>query len=178
MSTAQSKLPAFEGKTRQKYEGPDISKYKVFMLKNLENNEVYEGEAFYLSDIYENEYDVLDDEGLPTGEKTVKHSASLQVINHTNEWQIKAKINLKKGSDHFEVSKGSAMYDLIDSLIDYNEPGSAGIFDILTGSFKAWKEHINQLKDIDIQVKERSFKDDIGIETLYNTLRFYYEVEE
>ena len=179
MSTAQSKLPSFEGENREKYDGPDTSKYVVYKMTDLDGGDLYHADDIYLTDIYENEWDKLDDEGLPTGETTKKYSAGLHVINHKAEWKIKARINLKKKDDSFEASQKSGLYDLIGSLIEYNQPGSAWKFDIIKGSFKQWQEHINELKDINVEIIEHEgFNGGNPYSTIQFTKKEVPEVEE
>lgn len=168
MSEAQSKLPSFEGENKQRYEGPDTSNYDVFKVTDLGKSEIYHGEEIYLTDIYDNEYDVLDDDGVKTGETTIKYSAGLHIKNHSAKWIIKARINMKNKNDAFEAMEGSALYDLIDSIIDYNQPDTAGTFNLWKGSFKEWQEHINQLKNINVEIMERKF----GENSTYHTVRF------
>ena len=178
MAEAQSKLPSFEGENREKYDGPDTSKYAVYKLVDLDEGDIYHADNIYLSDIYENEWDKLDDKGCPTGEKELKYSAGFQIINHKSEWKIKANINLKKKNDAFEAMEKSGLYDLIGSLIEYNEPGAAFKFNVITGSFKQWREHINQLKDINVEVIEHPFEGGNPYNTLQFTKKEVPEVEE
>lgn len=175
MSESQGLLSTFQGENRDRYEGPDTSNYTVYQIRDLDNGDEYLGEEFYLTDIYKNEYNKLDDEGIKTDEIEVKFSAGLHIINHSNEWKIKARVNLKSEDDHIEAWEGSLAYDLIDSLFDYNEPGSAGKFNVYPGSFKDLQAHINALKNIMIEVTERKFGD--GNNT-YNTIRFIKTSDE
>ena len=59
MAEAQSKLPSFEGENREKYDGPDTSKYTVYKLIDLDEGDIYHANAVYLSDIYEVGYILL-----------------------------------------------------------------------------------------------------------------------
>lgn len=168
MSEAQSKLPSFEGENREFYDGPDTSEYDLYWMSDLEAGDIYHAEAVYVTDLFEKQYDVYDKQGNKTGEKITKYSGSITITNHSSEWKIKGMITLKVGDDSFEALQGSMLYDLVDSLIDYNEPGSAGTFNVLTGSYKEWREHFNHLKEINVEIVERKLNNG----NTYNNIRF------
>ncbi len=133
--------------------------YNIFNVQDLDPGDTFQGKPF-LGDIRENEFE--DDN---TGEMVKKYSATLQVVNHENEEILKARVNLKGTDDQVQFWQGSQGYDIIDSIEELHEPGTAGIDNVYTMSFQELQEYINNLKTATVEVKFYSGK------FTYNTLR-------
>lgn len=145
-------------------DGPDRSDYMVFELNDLVNGNKFQGEP-YLGDTYDFEYE----KQAKNGElKTVKgYSANLYISNDNAQETIRARVKRKNDKDMFTAWQGSVLYDLIDSIEELNEPGSAGQFNVYTMSYHELQEYINSFKEVMIQIIEHESK--YGP---YNTARF------
>lgn len=123
------------------------SKYTSFKLNELVEGDTFTGEI-YLTEIYENEFT---DEF--TGEMKKSYKAIIQISDDENEETLKANMNLKGLNDKITVWEGSVAYDIIDSLKQLNEPGTEGIHNVYTMSFKELQDHVNQIGIVNILVK-------------------------
>ena len=138
----------------------DARNYEKFLLNALEDKSTFTGEPF-LTEVYENEFQDYNDPN-----KTIKkYSANLYINNHETKEKLKARVNLKNLKDEITVWKNSVAYDIIDSIEELNEPGTSGINNVYTISFKELQNYINSLKSMSIRVKEHNG------DILYNTLR-------
>ena len=74
-------------------------------------------------------------------------------------------MNLKSLNDEVTFWQGSQGYDIIDSIEELHEPGTAGVDNVYNMSFKELQEYINNLERCTVEVKFNTgrFK--------YNTLR-------
>jgi len=156
-------MALFTTLTKEKREaegnGPDTRDYEEFKLNDLDNNLVFQGQP-YLTKIYENEF-----EDEKTGKMVKKYSANLYISNHDEKEKIKARVNFKTGDDKFTAWQGSVAYDIIDSLEELNEPGTAGLNNVYTMSFEELQKHINSLESVKVKVVEHRG------EFWYNTLK-------
>lgn len=157
------KMAVFKTLTKEKKTFDDeiegTEEYNIFMVNDLDPGDTFIGKP-HLGNINENEF--TDDN---TQEMVKKYSATLQIINHENEEILKARVNLKGKDDNVTFWQKSMGYDIIDSIEELHEPGTAGIDNVYTMSFSELQEYINSLETCTVQVKTYTGK------FIYNTLR-------
>jgi hypothetical protein len=152
-------MAVFDTLKKDKTELEGTEEYEVFNIHDLDPEDKYTGQPF-LTNIREVEFP--DDE---TGEMVKKYSAVLWIHDHANKEKVKCRINLKSMNDNVSFFKKSLGYDIIDSIEELHEPGTAGLNDIYTMSFSELQTYINKLKTITVTIKAHAG------EIPYNTFR-------
>jgi hypothetical protein len=152
-------MGVFDTLKKDKTELEGTEEYEVFSVHDLDPETKYTGQPF-LTSIREVEF--ADDK---TSEMVKKYSAVLWIHDHANEEKVKCRINLKSMNDKVSFFKKSLGYDIIDSIEELHEPGTAGLNDIYTMSFSELQSYINSLKSVTVLIKAHSG------EIPYNTFR-------
>ena len=98
----------------------------------------------------------FDDDG---EEKTVNRF-KLYIFQDDDQLYIEINVNLKNDGDiHKNIRKGSVLFDFITSILELENAGSVGKSNILRNvDLSEYREFVNRLSEMTIQVKERSGK--------------------
>ncbi len=96
----------------------------------------------------------FDDDG---EEKTVNRF-KLYIFQDADQLYVEINVNLKNDGDiHKNVRKGSVLFDFLTSILELENAGSVGKSNILRNvDLSEYREFINRLSEMTIQVKERS----------------------
>ena len=96
----------------------------------------------------------FDDDG---EEKTV-YRCRLYIFKDEEKIYVQINLNLKnKGDLQTEIRKGSALFDFITSIHELENPGSVNRTNIIqTLDLSEYREFVNRLANMKIEVKERS----------------------
>jgi hypothetical protein len=133
------------------------SQYTEIVLKDAVDDERYTGQP-YLTEIYENE-----------GDKGKYYVANLYITNDTKKEVLKARISFKNNKDPVKAFKGSALFDVIDSLERLNDPDlkECNKWEM---NFDELQDYINSLEVVTVKIIENPpIKKGADY---YNTLRF------
>ena len=98
----------------------------------------------------------FDDDG---EEKTVNRF-KLYIFQDADQLYVEINVNLKNDGDiHKNVRKGSVLFDFLTSILELENAGSVGKSNILRNvDLSEYREFVNRLSEMTIQVKERSGK--------------------
>ena len=98
----------------------------------------------------------FDDDG---EEKTVNRF-KLYIFQDDDQLYTEINVNLKNDGDiHKNIRKGSVLFDFITSILELENAGSVGKSNILRNvDLSEYREFVNRLSEMTIQVKERSGK--------------------
>ena len=98
----------------------------------------------------------FDDDG---EEKTVNRF-KLYIFQDADQIYVEINVNLKNDGDiHKNVRKGSVIFDFLTSILELENEGSVGKSNILRNvDLSEYREFVNRLSEMTIQVKERSGK--------------------
>ena len=96
----------------------------------------------------------FDDDG---DEKTVNRF-KLYIFQDADQLYVEINVNLKNDGDiHKNVRKGSVLFDFLTSILELENAGSVGRSNILRNvDLSEYREFVNRLSEMTIQVKERS----------------------
>ena len=96
----------------------------------------------------------FDDDG---EEKTVNRF-KLYIFQDADQLYVEINVNLKNDGDiHKNIRKGSVLFDFITSILELENAGTVGKSNIIRNvNLEEYREFVNSLSEMTIQVKERS----------------------
>jgi len=153
MSFENTKQTIFTGTELDYEEIVDIPEgYEKAELKDFEDGTLITGrpEMASVSSF------TFDDDG---EEKTVNRF-KLYIFQDADQLYVEINVNLKNDGDiHKNVRKGSVLFDFLTSILELENAGSVGKSNILRNvDLSEYREFVNRLSEMTIQVKERSGK--------------------
>ena len=92
------------------------------------------------------------------GEEKTVNRFKLFIFKDDEQLYVEINVNLKNDGDlHKNIRKGSVLFDFLTSILELENAGSVGKSNIIRNvNLKEYREFVNRLGEMTIQVKEKS----------------------